>query len=225
MLKKYKNGFINLIKEAGLSTENFKAYEEEDSYGEYFKIEYSTGPFEFRIYENEDSYHSFNCFFQKFCPSGDFEESNYGISIEEVYVCFGGWLEKHVKEYFNELLEPDLWDSIHPSEQLVSGNVISEEELQNFADSEKLQINLLINEFRLAIEQNFNPTQEQMNIIAGRLDYLGKGLDRLNRLDWRSLLLNSLISISIALSLNNEQGKVLYELFKQIFMKAIYLLQ
>jgi len=56
-----------------------------------------------------------------------------------------------------------------------------------------------------------------MESIDDRLDYLTQAVDRLNKFDWKSLLISTIISISVALSFDTEKGKQLFNLFKQVF--------
>jgi hypothetical protein len=76
---------------------------------------------------------------------------------------------------------------------------------------------LALRDVRLLIVGRFSPAVPEMESIDDRLDYLTQAVDRLNKFDWKSLLISTIISISVALSFDTEKGKQLFNLFKQVF--------
>ncbi len=97
-------------------------------------------------------------------------------------------------------------------------NVINFEDKTLFSKDEKIQIKLAINELKFLIIQNFSPNNEEQIIIDNRLDYLIDSVERLNKFDWKSLVLSTIISISISLSLDSEKGRLLFELLRKVFL-------
>jgi hypothetical protein len=235
MLKKHKNGFINIIKRCGLDPELFHGYEVRDGDYEVFKIELINSPLQFRVICSDVSYLSYNCSKAELAPgypdSGfHFFDVMAGVetwnnNIDSVYSVFEDWINETVKEYLDEVSLPDLWANLQQQESFVSGDTLSKEDTSFFSDGEKTQLRLSINEFRLQIVNNFGPSEDQLKLIDDRLKYVADALGRLPRFDWKSLLLNSVLSISVALSLDSEKGKILYDLFKQVFLKIVYLLR
>jgi hypothetical protein len=75
------------------------------------------------------------------------------------------------------------------------------------------------------IAEEFNPTQEQLQFINERLDYLAKAVDRLNRFDWTGLAISIVVSIAVNLSVDTEGGRVLFTLFKAAFQATTKLLK
>jgi len=232
MLKKYKNGFIKIITEQGLDPQDFKVEERKTRYTFTFAIQFIDSPLVFEVKNAHRSHHLFECNFVVFKPgfpkdcvhSIKVKGDRYWLEIDNVYTEFKKWLVDSVLQYVDESLQPDLWKKIGHQMQLVTANEISKEEMTPFLEDEKTQLRLTINEFRSLVKKTFQPSQEEIKIIKNRLDYLSDALDRLNRLDWRSLAFTTIISISIALTLDTEQGKVLFNLFKQVFSKALNLL-
>ena len=74
-----------------------------------------------------------------------------------------------------------------------------------------------INELKGLIINKFELLEEQQKIVNDRLDYLAEASGRLNKFDWKGTLVNTIMSMSIALSLDTEKGKILLKLFQRIF--------
>jgi hypothetical protein len=72
---------------------------------------------------------------------------------------------------------------------------------------------------------NFGSNDDQLAIIDKRLKYLEESLNRLNKIDWKSLAFTTLISISTTLALDNEKTKMLLTLFKKAFEAILHLLK
>ena len=228
MLKKYRNGFIDIIKETGLSPTDFHTEETERGKMPAFIISFRDTPLKFITRNFHQNNHRFDCgytiFAQDFPMSPTVPQAGF-TTIEIVYGQFKKWLTEHVTDYVDDLMTPDLWAQIEKGKPLVTGDKISGDELTKFSEEEKIQLRLSINEFRQTIITNLCPSETEMQIIEDRLQYLGEALDRLNRFDWRGIALSSLISITTALSLDTEKGRLLYELFKQAFATALRYLQ
>jgi hypothetical protein len=82
-----------------------------------------------------------------------------------------------------------------------------------------------VEEFRLLIVKTFAPPANEMKVVNERLDYLKEAVDRLNRFDWRSVAMSTLIGISTALTLDTEKGRILFGLFQQAFSTVVHLLK
>jgi hypothetical protein len=228
MLKKHKNGFLEIIRNEGFDVRDFHAEECLYDGRHAFVIAFRDTPLRFIARNADHSYHDFDFKHTGFGPGEDeveyCPESDW-TNIETVYNAFRGWLKKAVQVYIDDLLEPDLWGQVLNQGPLVSSSMLDEEETSKFQDDEKVQLRLAINEFQLLVSKTFQPSQVESKIIENRLDYLSNRLNELNRIDWRALALSTILSISIALSLDTERGKVLFTLFKQVFWKILHLLQ
>jgi hypothetical protein len=82
---------------------------------------------------------------------------------------------------------------------------------------------LSLEEFKRLLKETFSPDDAQLKAIDGRLDYLSGALDRLNKFDWKSVLISSVVSIGATLSLSPEQGHQLFQLLRQAFSHIVYL--
>ena len=230
MLKKHKNGFIEIIKEKELDPASFEAEEfpaQDFTENEQFVIRLRNSPLLFRVTRYVDSFHRYQCeftYFDELYPVKTLVREDF-YPIKVVYEAFGDWLDQHVSEYLDEIGSPDLWALMQHQKPLISADEIGDEDRSMFTEEERKQLRLSINDFRLLIVKTFEPSKDELKSVNDRLDYVAEALDRSPRLDWRSLMLQTLLSISIALSLSREQGEQLFDLFKQVFSAALYLIQ
>ena len=228
MLKRDKNGFLDIIKSNDLEPSLFKRYEKDDVDGDPgFIIQLENSPLFFLARTNSDDYHKHDSRFIEFAPKypkSEYLPDSSWDNIEGVYEWFDFWLRKHVKTYIEEIDIPDLWEQLEgnylfDADPLRSRNTIA------FSKPEKEKIRASLEHFSKLISVEYNPTEDQLEIIQDRLKYLSDSLDRLNKVDWQGIAISSVISISIALSLDTEQGKNLFDLFKQAFTAALELLK
>lgn len=85
----------------------------------------------------------------------------------------------------------------------------------NFTLNERETIKLALNEIKGLINERFATTDYHIEVIDSRIKYLTEGVDRLNKTDWKGIFINTIISLTIALSLDAEKGQELYNLFVQ----------
>jgi hypothetical protein len=142
-----------------------------------------------------------------------------------VYKRFNEWLTNHVEKYISEELQQwDLWKQLESGQQFFTGGRLSIQETSPFTEDEQQQLQASITQFRLLICKNFNPTQEQLEVVDELLSYLREAAKRLNRFDWKSLGLGTVINIVVALTLDTNKGSLLFGLFKQAFSGLLHLL-
>lgn len=229
MLKKYKNGFVDIVKEAKLSLLDFNAQDTIIDGLSTFVITYRDSPLKFIVLKDSEDRHSFDWAYTVFAPDfhlvPTFLDLEQKLAIQDIYSIFKRWLAEHVMDYIEDCGTHDLWEQAQKAESLVNGDKISGNELTEFSVEEKVRLRQSISEFRQVVIANFSPSAAAVEIINDRLDYLNKALDRLNRFDWRGVAISSLISITIALSLDTQKGHLLYELFRQVFATALCYLQ
>ncbi len=168
-------------------------------------------------------------------PNGNFDQFHYKYSrfapdyIMTVWAPLGGnatfgdvlsgfskWIENHVNIYLNEKNGIDLWAEFKNSDKSLSLSNIDFDDKTNFNFEEKEQVKLGINELKLLIQSEFKTDRDQQNLVIERLDYLIEAVNRLNKFDWKGVAVNSIISISIALTLDPEQGNRLFQLLGKV---------
>lgn len=220
MLKKYKNSFLEIIQQEQLNPELFSVSEESNENFQIFCIQYLNTPFYFKTKNYLNGYHRFE--YSLICFDAQYSKVNFSIrskdnfyDINDIYNVFRNWLNDHIKEFLDELLQPDLWTQIENQRKLSLNFEYNENDKSYFSEEKKVLLHQGINTFRYLIISNLNPNSDEIKIIDERLNYLIESLDRLNRFDWKSLLITTIMSISIALSLDTEKGKYFYDLLKQ----------
>jgi hypothetical protein len=228
LLKRYKNILFEKVQSAGLCPSDFEAEELAIDDFPSFILRLKNSSLEFRIRNSQHSFHEFDILYIGYSAAssrvGPYPSDEWG-TFDDVCECFDHWLQKHIGEYLAERSVPDLWEQISNGSWFLSSSGIDPDDTTFFTDVEKVQLRQHISEFRLLVLDTFKPGPNEETLIESRIDYLYKALERLNKFDWRSVAVNTVISIAVALSLNNEQGHVLLSLFKQVFMRIIHLLQ
>ncbi len=228
MLKRDKNTFIEIIKSKGLELSSFKRYEKDNVDGNpAFIIQLENSPLYFMARTRNEDYHEHDSRFIKFGPNfpkSDYVPSQNWDSIEKVYEIFEYWLDSHVKTYLEEIDIPDLWEQLE-GKTLFSTDPLSNRTSDSFTKPEKERICASLEHFKKLAVMEYNPSDEQLEIIQDRISYLADSLDRLNKVDWQGIAISTVISISIALSLDTEKGRHLFTLFKQAFTAALEFLK
>ncbi|UCC79249.1 MAG: hypothetical protein JSW64_13380, partial [Candidatus Zixiibacteriota bacterium] len=202
MLKRHKNGFIDIIKESGFDIDSFKVHEEKIRGFDVFVIEFLGSPLVFELHNSYESYFDFD--YRYSLLAKDFPMSEFYMngktgpwaSIKDVYREFKYWLENVVKDYLEDQKIPDLWVQLEQQREFIPSAKMEKDDTLPYSDEEKTQLRLSINEFRLQIVNNFQPNDDKIKVIDERLNYLSEALDRLNRIDWKSVALSSIIAIS-----------------------------
>jgi hypothetical protein len=230
MLKKDKNAFIDVIKQNDLDPSLFRHVEKEVDGRPAFILRLESTPLFFMARTETDDYHSFDCRFIEFAPN--FPKSDYSPSgvfgddwmdITSLLSTFKNWLECHVKMYLAEIETPDLWKQFQNSSitQIKFEEPISH---KPFNKSEKEKIRVALDKFKTELLSTYKPSNNEIKLITERLSYLSEKLDELNKFDWQGVAVSTIISISIALNLDTEKGKMLFSMFKKAFKYALDLL-
>ena len=136
---------------------------------------------------------------------------------DELFSDFHMWLKNHVNAYIEDQTSIDLWDIFTNNNQSQNRNCIDFSTSEKFTEDEKIQTQLLMNEFKNLLIERFDLQEEQIKIVNARIDYLVEATKRLNKFDWKGCAINSLISIIIALSLDVEKAQQLIHLFQTAF--------
>jgi len=70
-----------------------------------------------------------------------------------------------------------------------------------FSEEEKTQIRIILQQFKVTIINEFNPTDAQFHQITERLDHLAESVDKLNRFDWKGVAINTILTVALEPSL------------------------
>ena len=229
MLRRYKNELFHAIERAGLEISDFESEEINNiSTGEpVFTVTFRENLLKFVVL-NSDPNH-FQYWHTKYAPGflnpfeTDFYPPDYLTNFTELLKGFEKWLKEECLTAIEDELLPDLWSQI-PRLSYDQGSIPVDGTLE-FSTEERSQIKLSIDNFRLLIINNFSPSKEQLTATEKQLEYLKDAVDRLNRFDWRGVLISTLLGISTTLYLDTEKGRQLYGLFQQAFSALSHLLK
>lgn len=226
MLKQYKNQFIPTIQELGLDPTQFSTQDLTEEGETIFEIKLRESSLIFQAKHTKTNFHHFQHRRSVFRPTYPVTQwSATSIDFPKIIEAFTIWVKKDVQQFLEESLLPDLWTTIQYNQGLLTDSVLDEHSQSTFSGEEIQQIHIAIQKFHVLVNETFQASQEETRLVKDRLDYLSHAADRLNRFDWKGIALSTLISISITLSLDTNQGKVLYQLFQQAFQHVLHLLR
>lgn len=221
ILRKYTDELLTLLIENNIDKNllNHKTTKNEKGYNS-FEISINNTPFYFKLVNSPDSFDAFTCSFILFQAKYPlFEVRDNWRMFVDIKPYFLKWI-KEVKDYFNELTRIDLWEQLYSSSNILNLSEIDFDDKTNFNYDELQQIKLSINDLKLLISREFNLQDDERIVVNDRLDYLTSASERLNRYDWKGLLISTMINISVALSLDTTKGQALFLLFKKVFSIA-----
>lgn len=224
ILKKYKNNLLTIIQESGLDPNLFTAEDGTIDKVVFFIISLRDSQIRFAVKPYDGDFNRFIYCFSVFRADFPIGSNLFSPDIDSLTIEFNKWLNGVVKPYLDDVSTPDLWHILEETRSRTKYELGTPEDFESFSDEEKTQIRLSLNDFRLLIVENFNPNQEELKSVDARLEYLSDAIDKHNKFDWKGIAIATVINITIALSLNPEQGSQLFQLFKQIFSNVLYLL-
>ncbi len=227
MLKRDKNILYEAIIGERFRPEDFDVREDVPKKG-MFSLKLRGTPFAFFVRSSPTSYSEFDCSYVLLAPEfpvGEWVPGAGYASIDYIAATLREWLIRNVRPYLDEEVTPDLWEEAKGQADFVRANLDSPGAREKFSEGEKQQILVSIEQVRLLIKEEFAPNEAELARVGLRLDYLGKAVDRLNRFDWKGVLLNTIIGISTALTLDTTRGAELLQLFKRAFSGVVQLLR
>jgi hypothetical protein len=140
--------------------------------------------------------------------------------IEDICRVLNTWVEAHISAYLDDKEEIDLWEEYLRLASYQQTETIDLTNTDNFTYDEKQQIKLAIQNLELSIAQNFSLSAEQLKLVNANLKYLAEGVDRLNKVDWKTILIGQFFTISTAIATSPHQFNQLY----QMFLKVIHII-
>ncbi len=224
ILTKYRNNLLSIIQESGLDPNLFVAKEKIIDNEKHFTIDLRDSKILYAVQPYRGSFSTFSRSYSQFradfSMTGQTPYSGFDVLAKDFKV----WLEEVVKPYLDNLNTPDLWQILEENRTHIKSELATPRDFEPFSAEEKIRIRLSLNDFRLLIVQNFKPNKEELESIDARLKYLSDAVDKHNKFDWKGIAINTVIAIIIALSLSPEQGRQLFQLFKQVFSRVLYFL-
>ena len=220
MLKKYKNQLFTTIQNLGIDFNNFKisATNSTENDLERTTLTFIDTPFDFVIRTNRDSFDLFDYQATEFRPGYPISSLSPGyIPFSKILEHFTTWLNKDLRDYLDENASIDLWTEYTEGNKLLNIDQIDFNDKAQFSYDERKQISFAVEDLKFLIISQFQLKGVETKLIHQRLDYLTEAAERMNKFDWKSLVISTIIGIATTLSLDTEQGKDLFLLFKRVF--------
>lgn len=225
MLKRYKNALFLAAQEQGIDTSKFEIIESSAGTSEILTLKWGGSSLEFRVTHLTQYEDSFTCVYQRFIVYKRIEFPQQGFEkFDLILKRFRNWLQTDVKDCIEEETAHDLWAQARGQKALLEANPLEKGENSSFTEEEKAQIRFSLQDFKKLVEAEFQPDDEQKRMIEERLNYLTEAVDRLNRYDWKGVAVSTVIGIATTLTLDTQQGQVLWGLFKTAFRAAFQLM-
>ena len=221
MLKKYKNQFVEFINNFDVGTNDYSILEiegTEDNPGGDLELKINDTEFFFRIKSYAGDWNLFWIEFRAFEPtypvktlpkSAEYFDFDWCLRWLEI------WTNKHLKEYYDELKRPDLLEAFKEGQK----NNIEEidfDKNEPFSNSERQLLKQGLTEIKSLIKEEFDFTKGQLNLIENRINYLEEATDRLNKTDWKGILISTIFSIITSLALDPTNSRKIIRLFSKI---------
>ena len=128
-----------------------------------------------------------------------------------------GWKDRlrHVDQWLvnlkREMEEPDLWEEWKRRGTLLT-DLTGDIRNSPFCAAEIESVTLELTNLRKVIEKKFGQSLDHAKIIEAKIGYLQESLKRVGRIDWRNILIGSLMQIGLELALTQVQWKELLQL-------------
>ena len=230
MQKIYRNQLFQELQKVELEPSLFEISEGEDR--GYFTTEISVRntALKFTILEHPSSYHHFSYSYTRNVP--DFVATNYPSRIfpfrliqgkykfyrfKQIKKQFAKWLTLELHDHFLEHMEEDLWENQVVPELYFIGKEKEGDKTDFFDEEEKEQVVMALNQAKSEIKETVEMDEETLARINEKIEYLMDAVERLNKFDWKSILLASTIEIATEITTGFGGGMAVYEIIRKAF--------
>lgn len=224
MKPKYKNELFKALMNNPLGLASFKLEDglHEDGF-DLSKITFIENgedtAFNFLIRQHQEAFDQFDCSYIQYAPnmpySGyrPYNSWTYITKICDDYLQI--WL-RDIQSYLEDKSTIDLWEEYAKTSQFQQTRTIDFEDKNDFSYDEKQQILLALQCLQINISQHFQIDEKQQKLISDGIKYLSDGVDRLNKVDWKSILIGQFFTIATAIASNPHQFDALYNMFLKV---------
>jgi len=211
LLKSQKDILYDLIERNGMSPFQFDFFEFESnlSHGKVattLKFKESDFFFTFETVGNNEQPH-----YSIYSPGEyKYEDSHYSGFWQSQYQKVCDWLI-YLKREVNT---PNKWERLKIEMSVISFTTSNDN--SKFSASEYEELNAKIASLKHGIKL-LGLLPEQLITLNAKLDYLSSQAKEMNKFDWKSLFIGTIISIIIQLAVTQENAKALWELIRMTF--------
>jgi hypothetical protein len=138
--------------------------------------------------------------------SGELPEQSYEVfSVPALIQRVESWL----RELKFDLATPDLWAELRRERELLGG---AYEEVENtpFTPEEQTEISRQLREIKEYAKERHSLSEEQMESLETRLDYLEEATGRLGRIDWRTAFVGAIVEFILVAALPPETARDIF---------------
>ncbi len=179
-------------------------------------IVYKDSPMRFKITPTTTSTKTYNVSKTLFNSKFSLADFSLPLNIKQLISFFSGWLDDELRDYIYDLNAVDLWE-LYKSNQNPSADFSNDiNDTGNFSEDEKKLIGFAIKDLRAFILEKFEVSETRQKNLDEKLDYLISATNRLQKRDWRGILLSTFIGIVTNLSIGQDQGKIIWDYFMQL---------
>lgn len=133
------------------------------------------------------------------------------------------WIKSGVYPCWQEDSQTDIWEKIISSKEFFQSSVFQFNDISEFSIKEKNLVKGKLTELKKLLIERYADNNSQEDLINQKLEYIIIAIERLNKFDWKSIVISTIIGIITALSLDVEKGKELFKFFENIFKDMAYL--
>lgn len=216
LLISQKDKIFEFIGEAGLSHSLFEWTE----INSVLKVGHKTSILGYKgsefMYGFETGHH--NDHYAIFCPGH--EEYNQEIYLgpwEEQCEYFKNWLT-YLKR---EISAPNKWERFNKELAQLDFNTEQDDNQFNYKEVEEITKN--VNLLRTKIQKIENLSENSIKILNDKLDYLIEQSKVLQKFDWRSLFVGTILNIIMALLIPPDAAKALWKAISEVFPNLLLL--
>ena len=214
LLKSQKNELLDLIVNAGFDPLQFELEEYSNENKEVLSVRSTTHPeFHFYFIKSPDS--TGNTVIYSPGKESHREQEYLTITWDSRRTPFFNWLQ-YLKR---EIEAPDKWQELLDASKSINWE-ITEQQNSKFTYQEVVEIENSIKIIKTRIT-DLPLLAEQTQRINEKLDYIKSKAETFGRVDWKNLVIGTLITLVMQLSLPREASKLLWIIFKEAFKKML----
>jgi len=211
LLTSQKDKIFELIEYESLSPSQFEFKVADSSVSSYQKVTHLLFKNSEYFFSFETGHNSNTSHFAIFCPGNEaFVEREYPGGWNSQLSFFRKWLSNLNRE----INAPNKWDRLQKEIEGIGIRFENDNEkfsVHEFEDLKQKMITLRKSIVSIGLEK------EQLKTIESKLDFLTESAKEMNKFDWKSLFIGTIISIIIQLNVSPDNAKTLWTMIKQIF--------
>jgi len=136
------------------------------------------------------------------------------LNFEQLKQHLTRWMREHPKKYFDDQESPDSWRDWDLNRTVLDAIGPSMSDNSAFNMEQLASIERVLNAFRVETISKLGLQDAEIRTLNEHVDYLIESSTRLGRKDWIMIAASTIITIVVALSLDTQKGRALFELFR-----------